>query len=244
MIRMSIVNYEFDRDRYQDDGAIFPDEIELDPELLFHGTSNAASSTIEREGLQSGRKPITQSDAAKVADVFRLMDWSGRKISGLPVLQTYTLRHDFRDGPESPIFLAALASGALWFATRNWAGGEKCSAVRNAIRDLDAYYHDASIRSEHLRNPALRFQLHETHPASISVDLHWLKTKLEELAPLKERCEQPWRDFTGGVVYAVRLTRDERNGLEDARGMGLNSRTPIPLERLVARVLIPRRNTD
>ena len=204
--------------------------------MLFHGTSADNCEAIESEGFNPGASIVGRSELAAVYGIFKDLNWGGLRASGYGVIHAFSIGHDFRAGDITPVFLAKWASQAIWYATRSYAGGEKCRAVRIAIEDLHSFIENEQIRLEASRNPENRIDEHS--PLCVK-DVSELADRLQSLESLANKCFRLRDDYVGGVVYALRLPEDTRTTLGYSGTMGYRSDTPIPPERIVAKCLLP-----
>lgn len=232
----TIETIAFNREKWDNSGSIFDDRVENDPALLFHGTSADNCEAIESEGFYPGASIVGRSELAAVYGIFKDLNWSGLRASGYGVIHAFSIRHDFRAGDITPIFFAEWANQAIYYATRSYAGGEKCRAVRFAIEDLHNFIENEQIRLEVSRDPDNRI---DEHSPLCAKDVRELRQRLQSLESLANKCFRLRDDYVGGAVYALRIPKDARTSLGYSAFMGYRSDTPIPRERIVAKCLLP-----
>jgi hypothetical protein len=66
----------------------------------------------------------------------------------------------------------------------------------------------------------------------------WLRARLDALRPVQNRAEEALREFTHGVIYAVRFKEEDLPHLGYESAPGLYSRVSIPPSRIEARARI------
>src|SRR5262249_20112779 len=106
--------------------ALFPDSIEDDPWILFHGTGAFFEKKIETEGLCASQHPVDRSGVQQVVSIYKRIRWAGSG-GGSAVLEPFSLNHDFKR-PKKPLFFAESSERASTFATRDFSGGEVARA--------------------------------------------------------------------------------------------------------------------
>ena len=117
-------------------GRLFSLEIENDPWVLYHGSSNLAEARIATEGLKWRPALYTQSDIKAVCSIFEKLGWAGVHGGGYAALKPFSLSHDFAGSSTKPIFLAATSHRAALYASKDFCGGEAVRALHYAIGDL------------------------------------------------------------------------------------------------------------
>lgn len=225
-----------DQERWAQSASVFDDRIESNPEVLFHGTSADRCDAIERMGLCPGSSIAGKSELEALCRIFEDLNWWGSHVSGYAVVRAYSLDHDFRAGEVTPAFLTKFAFQAIHYATFAYAGGEKCRAVRVAMKDLQEF-----IENEQFRMEALSSRENRIDPKR-SADvprIDELKSRLRSFDSLVGRCCRVRDEFVEGAVYALRIPEPDRVSFGYSGTMGYRSDTCIPAERIIAKCIIP-----
>ena len=245
---MNIRTLCLDVDAFRDTGRVFPEDIEKDGWVVFHGTCEANAKSIEQHGFRPTAVPVSSDDVEAVLTVFEQMKWEGADPAGLTILRAFA-RGDFDGEARSPVFFADNAAGALLYATREYAGGEKLRGLRIAIRDLQRYLGDEEVRAQHqadvVRDILWLKERYGSDAVPVewrppSVDLEWLGMSVRALEGLSTRAVEWYERHGGGVVYAVRFTEQDvvQLGLKGGQG-GLRTRAKVPPEHIVSKVSVP-----
>lgn len=241
---MAIALQTFDAVRIRDSHAVFRPEIEGDPWIVFHGTSNLNAVRIEAEGFNPAVATKRLSLEA-LASVFESMRWAGLGRGGFEILKPFSLGYDSTRGTT---FFAESSVRSSLYASRDFAGGEKLRAIRRAFTDLDTYLHDSRTREEHLAALARKFhrlQQLNAHPAElekvrpVAVDLARLKSEIGSLRPLRQLAEGALEAHRHGVIYAVKLRKEDVPNVSWNPAMGVESSKAIPACRIIAKVHLP-----
>ncbi|MGV1834681.1 hypothetical protein ACQZ6C_07960 [Rhizobium rhizogenes] len=254
---MSVIIHQFDPDQVSARG-LFPDEIEKDPWVMFHGTSGFNAEAIERNGFafQAGRDLPSPMDIQTLCDVYKAMKWVGNRTGGFAVLEPFSLQHDFLDDGKGLTFFGETSQWALLYATRDFAGGEKLRAIRIALQDLDLYLNLPDVREYHSEQMRRQFDalsklnahpIHLDKARPVHVDLDWLRNALVSLKDLRRLADSAHERHDHGVVYAIRLTPGDAKLLRYNNFMGIEASSPIAASRIVAKTIVPsdyEHNTD
>jgi hypothetical protein len=253
---MRVVNMKISGCGWEDfvaHGQIFPREITDDTSILYHGTSGENADSIERDGLEWRGGVYEYEDIVRVVAVYHALGWFGISGDGLPTLTSFT-RNDFAGGASKPIYLAETAWRASRYARRDVAGGETARALRCAFDDLLLYVADRAIRDAHASEaPADVFpgapSWPEVESVAVNAEKHglsdddrrlWVEEQLRRLVGLHDRCRVPLLRYTHGVVYAIRITHEDRGILRSRGGTGgVEWPGRIPPERLVGKAALP-----
>ena len=245
---MTIKEHPFDPEAVLNTGLLFPDDISNDTWIYYHGTSSIFENAIETNGFKRSQSEfLCDREVRGVVSIFEKMQWCGSDLGGFAVLKPFSLNFDLKDG-SSPIFFGESGYRALLYATSDFAGGEKARALRKSIKDLEYYITSKAIRDEHIAdleneyNELARCGAQLGTPPSM-VDLEWLSIQLSTLDMIKRKCEQYYDDHKYGLVYAIKFTQNESSHLAYNRSMGLLSFSDIPLDRIIAKVKVPREFT-
>src|SRR5688500_17556983 len=101
MSAVHIPSYALDVDRMWGAEEVYPEEIERDEWILFHGTSGYSAPSIERDGFTSPNEAPSVNAIDRLIAVFVQMKWSGADFGGLPVLQPFSRQYDLGDRDRS-----------------------------------------------------------------------------------------------------------------------------------------------
>ncbi|MDX0488814.1 hypothetical protein GOC53_00765 [Sinorhizobium medicae] len=245
---MSISILDFDPNRVSTSGSVFPDEIEADPWIMFHGSSQYNSESIERDGFGFNGNVVSRDEVERVVAVFEKMKWVGENTAGYPALKPFCAEYDFRLGERSLLFFAETSLRALLYATPDFAGGEKLRALRYALRDLNSYLHNAQLREKHQISMEASFRsltFLNAHPSMLEekrpvvVDLEWLRDELAGMQHIYEAARHALQRHDGGVVYALRVAPIDLEGLRRNGVMGIEADRPIPASKIISKVIVP-----
>ena len=235
--------FPFDSEKVAVCSEIFPEFIESDQWVIFHGTSGANAKGIERDGFTWGGGTVTKSAIISIIDVFEAMKWTPPCYS---VLKSFSLDHDFGESEASAIYFAETSRRALLYATRLFAGGEKLYAVRNSINQLHCYLSDPEVRKEHweIMEREYRFLLKNNalNPDAsrpIEVDNVWLSSQITSLEKIQDIAFNAYEQHDHGVIFAVKLDTCDINTLTIDRAMGIASNSSIKPQNIVGKVIIP-----
>jgi len=233
----SLPTFELHWEQHEPGDDLFPNGIDEDETLLFHGTPSTREEAIDREGLHPSASGVALAEVRSLIGCFDLLGWSGTSTSGCPVLRAFTIRNDFRDGEDSPLYLSDRPSQAIYFGIRSAAGGEKLSACRWAIGDLRRMLNDVSFRETQQKNPA-----QWTPPGAASEvsseRLAEVTVKLSKLAHLERAAHDEFDRWRYTVIYALRPPTEIRATWEDCKGMGIRVFDSIPPSWFVAKLRI------
>ena len=222
--------------------TLFESDIDQDPWVHYHATSSLYEDRIDAEGLRWTSNVFSAANILDVIRVFRSMNWCGVHTDGYAVLHPFSLLGDFQGKDFKPIYFREDSLHSLLYAERDFAGGESARALRYAIRDLERYLAEESVRAQHLhkqRCNAISLASQGAVPGRVvRVDLDWLEEKIKRLRPLRERCDALKENYEHGVVYAVRFARKDIPALSYSNYMGLRCYAPIPPEKIVGKVRI------
>jgi hypothetical protein len=225
----------------------FPPAIAQDPYVLYHGTSSIHEAEIDRDGLRPSHPQFQREEVAAVARLFQLLSWRGRSAASRAVLEPFSLQHDFSEDKGRAVHFGEGVLCAIQYSAARNAGGEVANALRCSFDDLWAYATDESIRADHrvhIAECVSRLGSLNAHPDSYpqppSIGVEQLVSELGRLEPLRRSARSCERDFTHGVVYAVRFSVDDLPLLEHDSFMGTRCYGPIPPHRLLAKMHVPR----
>jgi hypothetical protein len=233
---------------FQPSVGSFSDEIDTDLWIMFHGTSGFNVESIERDGFSFQPNTISQDQIKSVARIYETMKWAGESRGGYCILKPFSLDHDFCYGERGLLFFAETGLRALLYATRDFSGGEKLRALRNAFRDLDSYLADADIRERHYERMSRNFRalaqfnadpsmLEATRP--VEIDLNWLRSEMANLRDIRQLADSAYLRHDYGIVYALQMTSGDLEGLRWHGSMGIEAATPISASKIVAKIVVP-----
>lgn len=230
----------FGIDELQSCETLFPPEVDRDPWVQYHATSSISEQQIDAEGLLWSASTCSASEVLEVVRVYRSMNWCGLHSGGYVVLDSFTAAGDFQGRETKPIYFREYSLRSLIYAKRDFAGGESARAVRYALRDLERYLSEQSIREEHYayqHRCAVNLSSTGAIPNPvIRVDLEWLGSQLSRFSDLRQRCDTCEASHQYGVVYAVRLTLDDIPSLNFSDSMGLRCYKHVTADRIVEKV--------
>lgn len=245
---MKIANYSFEIDRVEKFLCLFPDEIEENPWVMYHGTSGFNVSSIERDGFNTQSSAISRESIQRVADIFLQMKWFGTTTGGFGTLKAFSLGHDLAQSEKGPTFFAEASLRALLFATREFAGGEKMYALRQAFYDLKAYLNDPALRTEHWEKMCRTYEglrIGNAHPSELSkaapvnVDLDWLERQLIDNQHAFKLAEDAFERHECGVVFALKMEPEDVESLTWHQPMGIKAERSVKSCRVIGRVDVP-----
>jgi hypothetical protein len=228
-------------------GRLFDDDLEEDPWVIYHGTSVCNGESIEQQGFTYTANQITQVDLERVKFIFNTMRWTGSDQGGFGVLSAFSST-DFSESKTSPVFFAETSCRALLYSTREFAGGEKSRAVRRAIQDLLQYLADDRLRVAHAAELRVNHEYLVSKSAAASeielnipptVDATWLSQQVESVQDLAAIALRTAEEYSGGIIYAVRINDLDLANLSYFGPMGIKSWSSIPPSRIVSKMTIP-----
>jgi hypothetical protein len=223
----------------QTTGRVFGDDIEADPWVLYHGTSNVAEDGLLSNGLAWKAGPYTKEDVRRVCAIYNRLGWAGFKSSGFPVLQPFSLDHDFGGNAAKPLFLAPTAYRATCFATRDFAGGETVRALHYALEELHALLADGEAQRLYLDSLSSKSSGPNPNDAVRLLQEGWLEQELSATTALRERVRHVRAVYSYGLVVAVKLHSASLQGLCFHQTMGVRAMRLVGADEVVAVAVIP-----
>jgi hypothetical protein len=245
---MEIFLQDFDANRVTASGRLFHTEIDDDSWVMFHGTSGFNAESIECRGFLSRTENVSREHLNRVAAIYEAMKWGGENGGGYAILKHFSRDHDLADCGRRLVFFAETSLRALLYATHDFSGGEKLRALRIAIKELESYLNQPDVCERHEAKMSKNFQTLirlNAHPSEIEaakpvmVDLAWLHTELASLADIRSLAEDAYQRHDHGVVYALRMSPSDTEGLSWHSSMGFEAITPIPASKIVAKIAVP-----
>jgi len=228
------------------DTCLFPDEIENDPWVIYHGTSGCKQDVIEREGFSWNPNGASKEQIQRVVTVYRQMSWYGADSSGFAALEPFSLEHDFGENSASPVYFAETSKRALLYASQDYAGGEKNRLLRNSIRHLQRYLVEPELRNEHYLMMKNEYDylvsvsaINAESSKPVNVDLSWLRSEIALLSDIQDLAEDAYSNHVVGVVYAVKMDANDLAGLELHPSMGIKAHYPIAASKIAGKLIIP-----
>ena len=241
-----MISIPFDSHKFEKDFTVFPDEIENDPWVMYHGTTSCNSTSIEQNGFIWGDGTVSKSEIQKIVGVYTRMNWCGTDTSSLNVLVNFSLGQDFGENDSSVIYFAETSKRALLYANRLFAGGEKLYGVRNSIGQLQRYLNDPKVRQAHWKYmkseyDSLVFNNAMSPEASrpVEVDLTWLSSQLSLMSETHSVAENAYQQHEHGIIYAVKVDERDLETLELHRTMGIKSKDLISPSKIIGKAIIP-----
>ncbi len=235
-----VPTFEYHFDDLRGRTSIFPEEIESDSWVQYHGTSSSFERAIDREGLRWKPAIASREDIECVVRIFGSMNWYGES-GALSDLTAYSLRR-LRPEGENAVYFRETPWRCLGYAMRDWAGGETVYALWRCFIELQTYLRSQATRKEHMvyQITQMRQNFDPDYPRErvIEVDLQWLRNQLATLQPLKRRCRRPYLAHKYGVIYAVKFTTADFAKLKCVSTAGQSFAGELDAKRLHAKARI------
>lgn len=134
--------------------------------------------------------------------------------------------------------MAESAQRASVYANSDFAGGEICRALYYCIEDLYKYLENENVREEHALRLEMRFGLERIDRTSIP-PLSWVQNQVGKLSEIQDRVSEIRQSFSYGVIYAIRLDKDNLNDIEYNNAIGIKSFRPISKSENEAEYKLP-----
>ncbi len=173
-------------------------------------------------------KPIFIGETAERCVTFATRDFAGGETAR-------ALRRAFRDLSE---FLAHEHIRKEWRATR-W---------RNRLARLGTEYPEwiAKVRpiesTDEQLKALVQYQINAGVPGQEMPwpeDLAWIEQQVRSLAGIAEHAAAMWQNHRYGVIYAIKFSEADLATLEDRTSMGIAVHSPIPVDRIMAKAIVP-----
>ena len=238
--------FRFEKQMHLKNMPLFPEEIENDPWIIYHGTSCFNEEGIERDGFiwKAGNTP--REVLSRVVDIFEKMQWAGLDSSSLAILKPYSLQHDFDERYVSPVYFAETSRRALLYATRDFAGGEKLRSLRKSFEHLQRYLDDPLIRQDHMQYLQHEYDYLERNGAympayskPVQVNLEWLSHELDTMEQISIAAKVAYDEHEYGVVYAIKLGQQDVEKLTYHNSMGIKATCCIDPGKIEAKAIVP-----
>jgi hypothetical protein len=232
--------FDFDALPDTDLGDVFAEHSVSGDWIAFHGTSSVNENEIDNTGIL-GSQISTEKEIADLVSIYRSMNWPGRSSGGFGVLASFTWQRTI-GVPVRPVYLSHYAERCLLYSTKGYAGGETARAIRIALEDLVDYTKNEDLRQEHYN--VQRYECEDLVSKNaiptpvIQVNLNWLRSKLAELQPLRDKAGNLRNQYRWGVVYAVRFSPDDLQWLADGGSEGVQGFGVIPPEKIAAKARV------
>lgn len=129
----------------------FQDKYVEDRTVLYHGTSNIAEASIDKDGLLlTDGVRYSKKEVDGLLSIMEELQWYGSNF--MPgVLKGFTQSdYEHTDGNSKPIHLSFLSCRCLTYAQKHYVGGETSFAIREAFKDLGKYVQDPDVKYAHL----------------------------------------------------------------------------------------------
>jgi hypothetical protein len=222
----------------------FDHALQVDPHVVYHGTSASSEASIEREGFIPGRPRFTREELVALREVFTSLRWAGLTARSLAVLGPFCIDHDLAPGQTRPVFFAETPWRASLYASLDFAGGEAARTVRSCFDELRAYRDDEAVRASHRARVEREIRDAEAGgwippPPLPPFDPEELGDRLLALAPVEHTARALLDGFTHGLIYAVRLEPEALRVMSHGQ-MGLAAHAPIRPERIVGKARVSR----
>jgi hypothetical protein len=256
---MDIQEYVFNESTYLYKGEVFTSKVEKDNWIFYHGTSSLMENDIDTQGLIWKKNEIGKEEVEQVVNIFKEMRWAGKHTGGYGILEAFTRGYDFGDGNEKTIYLAETSHRAMLYSIRDYSGGETQRAIRKCIEDLEKYLTDSSVRSDHEKNQLKHINNYERRyksrpeekmtkeeiewkqkikPELVKVDLDWLESKLKSIQHIKKICNNSISEYRYGLVYAVKLDKNNLEGITYHKAMGVQC-NQVSNSSIIGKAVIP-----
>ena len=231
-----------------------------DPFVLYHGTSNVYSESIENDGWNMNRQPYDIQDFQKMCNFFEDIGWNGTpKNSGYSVLRSYSL-----GGDDNYVDTKPVSFSQIYWPARNYSrniGGESIHYFFLAIEDILNMYENKQLQDEHRQflegelNELLDMQKKVSNPESLNNGINRYENFLENFSTdfltnskniaieLQEKYEH-FKKTHFPIVYVVKVEPDwfENNDefeLPFVKSLELRAKTNIPSSSLIGRIDFP-----
>lgn len=226
----------------------FPSEIADDPWVIFHGTSSRSAAGIEEHGFLPSVSNRYSKEILHIKSIYENMDWVGEDPGGFCVLSPYSAGFDLRMGDETGLlFFSDTFDSSLLYASSDFSGGEKVRAIRKSMSDLYRYLEHEELRERHMQSrrrnieSLTRLNAHPKELAKIRstpVDLSWLEEQLGLVSAILSEVNS-FTESQHSVVYALRMDHEDLPKFEHGGSMGICTRFPISLKKIVAKMIVP-----
>jgi hypothetical protein len=217
---------------------LVPNYVQMDPWLIFHGTSNIYDEKISVRGLVPGESPFCIEDLQQVAEIYERLRWAGCHTGGYAALKPFSLGHDFANEKGKPLYLAESALRASLYASKDFAGGEICRALDYCLKDLDLYLSDEQIREEHAEELEARPGISYVPRSSIASP-ESVMSKVKDLSNLKSQVRAIRQSYQYGLIYALRIDKNNLSDFELFGGMGIKCFRTIANDEIEAVYKLP-----
>lgn len=216
----------------------FPPEIENDPWVVYHATSSVAEDQIDREGFRCASSGF--NDAALLClSVMETTDWW--EDAATATLKAYSLP---RIGGAAPFFCALYPQRTSLYTRRDFAGGETAYALRRIIPKLvDLVSNDPEFFARRLEKDRKEC-IYEAekgvpfHRKVLDVNMTWLREKVVKLEGFLQQLLGMRDEHRHGVIYALRLDRQDLPQLSYNWSDGLRVYEPLPASKAVAKLIV------
>ncbi|WP_347140243.1 hypothetical protein [Paracoccus sp. SSK6] len=198
-----------------------PADFRDDHWVVYHGTSGFQADIIEREGFDPKKHFDVKGLIDRVVKVYEEIGWWGEHRNGFPVLKSFS-SFDYEHGSDGAVFFAIHPNQALLYATDQFHGGEKATALRLAIEDLRSRLKNAEKGMDDLSD------------ANVALIQDFF-SETDDTGIVAHKAQQS----TPGVLFAVRLTDKHLPYLDYNGHMGLMSSSLIAPEHICMKLIVP-----
>lgn len=209
--------------------GLFPEQIEQDYWIAYHGTSSIFEGQIDTYKLRWTPKVCSKSEIEEMVSVCETMGWAGVSGGGFAVLKPLTLFADFGSSERKPIYLMEHSLLPSTYTMRDFAGRESARSIRYAYADLEQFFKDPNTILQHTN------YLEQPYCESREIDLEWLEGRVCSFQDFYEGSVNALEQHKYGVVYAVRFCHADLESLRYCNSMGIRCFFDIAPERLVAK---------
>lgn len=222
----------------------FPPEIANDPMVLYHASSSCYEKEIEREGLKYGKAHFTLEELQSVVNLFEKLGWMG-KPGSMSTLKPFSINHDNKRHGLKPIYLGRTSFEVVNYASHQSSGGEIAKAVRFCFQDLQEFFSNEELRSNHTKE--IQKKVAEAQqggyvydPPIQKISLEELGEKLSELDHINQRAISLFEKTDYGIVYAVRFSEKNSKDLLNNNWMGIKCFKNISPDQIIAKAKLPK----
>jgi len=200
--------------------AAIPQDFRDNHWIVYHGTSGYLGDTIERDGFRPEYHFNIERLVERVICLYDDIGWWGIHRGGFAMLKSFSaFDYSHRIGAT---FFAIHPNQASLYATRELQGGEKRTALRLCISDLKERIRDCNNYDDNLAEKEIM--------------------KIEEfISNLDEDDASLIEDLpsANGILYGIRLTKQNLDHLDYNGHMGLMSFAPIAPAHICMKMIVP-----
>lgn len=236
--------FKIDEDSLKKHGFLFPEEIEANDNILYHGTSNIFENEIEKHGLIGKQNYFSNDEIINLAKSLYKIAYLTDSIIGIQKYSTF----DVTRVNGHPVFLHFNPSACAEYSMN--AGGEKSILINQCSKDLQDLINDETKYSEYLKtNIQNRLGSIGFHAQKIGVKKDEIKIhSRDELSDIYNNHKQAWdkairqqNEYKYGIVYAIHIKDEIINYIKNDGFMGIMSHKAIMPELIIGKLIIKDR---